>query len=108
MDRPDHPDRLSVDLDLPGDDFAAVRRAERWLRELLTEPGLPSRVMSTGSRGLHVLVPLDRRADSDAVRPRRRPSAGPAAGGRPSGTDSAPAPRGGGRGGVSGVMMLVG
>lgn len=68
VDRPDHPDRLLFDLDPARDDFAPVRDAARQLRRLLEEVGLPSAVMTTGSRGLHVLVPLDRRAPFDDVR----------------------------------------
>ncbi|MBT2442609.1 non-homologous end-joining DNA ligase [Streptomyces sp. ISL-36] len=67
-DRPDHPDRLVLDLDPPTDDFAPVREAARRLHELLDELALPSAVMTTGSRGLHVIVPLDRRAPFDEVR----------------------------------------
>ncbi|MGW2102249.1 non-homologous end-joining DNA ligase [Streptomyces olivaceoviridis] len=64
----DHPDRLVFDLDPPGDDFGAVREAAAWLRELLDELGLPAAPMTTGSRGLHLVVPLDGRQDFDAVR----------------------------------------
>jgi bifunctional non-homologous end joining protein LigD len=67
-DRPDHPDRLIFDLDPPGEDFAAARHAAELLHELLDELELPSALMTTGSRGLHVLVPLDRQADFDDVR----------------------------------------
>ncbi|MER7516452.1 non-homologous end-joining DNA ligase [Streptomyces sp. NPDC126499] len=67
-DRPDHPDRLVFDLDPPGDDFDAVRRTARRLRVLLDELELPSLPMSTGSRGLHVVVPLLRRDSFDDVR----------------------------------------
>ncbi|MGQ4513131.1 non-homologous end-joining DNA ligase [Streptomyces sp. DW26H14] len=67
-DRPDHPDRLVFDLDPPGDDFEPVRSAARQLGELLAELRLPAALMTTGSRGLHVIVPLDRRAGFDAVR----------------------------------------
>ncbi|MEU3606808.1 non-homologous end-joining DNA ligase [Streptomyces sp. NPDC035033] len=67
-DRPDHPDRLVFDLDPPGDDFEPVRRAAGRLRELLDELALPAALMTTGSRGLHVVVPLDRRAPFDDVR----------------------------------------
>lgn len=67
-DRPDHPDRLVFDLDPPGDDFALVRTAALGLHELLDELDLPSLVMTTGSRGLHVVVALDRRAPFDDVR----------------------------------------
>ncbi|MFF7333272.1 non-homologous end-joining DNA ligase [Streptomyces sp. NPDC008150] len=67
-DRPDHPDRLVLDLDPPGDDFGLVRAAALGLRELLDELRLPSLLMATGSRGLHVVVPLDRREPFDDVR----------------------------------------
>lgn len=67
-DKPDHPDRLVFDLDPPDDDFAPVRDAAAALRELLDELRLRSAVMTTGSRGLHVVVPLDRSADFDTVR----------------------------------------
>lgn len=68
VDRPRRPDRLVFDLDPTGDDFAAVRRAAALLHELLDELGLPSVLMTTGSRGLHVMVPLVRTADFDDVR----------------------------------------
>lgn len=63
-----HPDRLIFDLDPPGNDFAPVRKAAVRLRELLDELGLDSFPMTTGSRGMHVVVPLNRRDDFDAVR----------------------------------------
>ncbi|MEV5872846.1 non-homologous end-joining DNA ligase [Streptomyces sp. NPDC052101] len=63
-----HPDRLVFDLDPPGDDFAQVREAAGWLRELLDELALPAAPMTTGSRGLHLVVHLDGRHDFDEVR----------------------------------------
>jgi bifunctional non-homologous end joining protein LigD len=66
-DRPHHPDRLVFDLDPPGDDFAPVRDGAHLLHDLLDELRLPCAVMTTGSRGLHVLVSLDRRAADDDV-----------------------------------------
>ncbi|MFI6092846.1 non-homologous end-joining DNA ligase [Streptomyces sp. NPDC051218] len=66
-DRPRRPDRLVFDLDPSGDDFEPVRRAAHRLRELLDELDLPSGLMTTGSRGLHVVVPLNRRDDADDV-----------------------------------------
>lgn len=68
QDRIHNPDRLIFDLDPPGDDFSPVRKAAFGLRELLEELGLASFPMTTGSRGLHLVVPLDRREDFDAVR----------------------------------------
>jgi bifunctional non-homologous end joining protein LigD len=68
VDRPDNPDEMIFDLDPPGDDFADARAAALWLRELLEELGLPSFVKTTGGKGLHLTVPLDRGADFDTVR----------------------------------------
>jgi bifunctional non-homologous end joining protein LigD len=65
---PDHPDRLVFDLDPPGDDFEAVRRAAQGLGELLDELRLPSQLMTTGSRGLHVIVPLPGTSGFDETR----------------------------------------
>ncbi|WNM33538.1 non-homologous end-joining DNA ligase [Streptomyces sp. Li-HN-5-11] len=64
----ERPDRMVFDLDPAGDDFAPVRAAARLLGELLDELTLPSALMTTGSRGLHVIVPLDGRHDFDEVR----------------------------------------
>ena len=67
-DRLHHPDRVIFDLDPPGEDFEAVRFAASALRDLLGELGLVPFPMTTGGRGIHLLVPLDRKADFDAVR----------------------------------------
>ncbi|WP_329332854.1 non-homologous end-joining DNA ligase [Streptomyces sp. NBC_00663] len=62
------PDRMVFDLDPSGDDFAPVHTAAWLLAELLDELKLPSAVMTTGSRGLHVVVPVDGHDDFDEVR----------------------------------------
>lgn len=67
-DRPDHPDRLVIDLDPPDDDFKAVCEAALLCRSLLASIGLTGYVMTTGSRGLHVVCPLDRSGRFDTVR----------------------------------------
>ncbi|MFE3038067.1 non-homologous end-joining DNA ligase [Streptomyces canus] len=65
----ERPDRMVFDLDPAGeDDFALVREAAWLLGELLDELSLPSALMTTGSRGLHVVVPLNGRHDFDEVR----------------------------------------
>ncbi|MEV0975361.1 non-homologous end-joining DNA ligase [Streptomyces sp. NPDC049915] len=64
----DTPDRMVFDLDPSRDDFAAVREAARRLGDLLDELRLPSAPMTTGSRGLHVVVPLAGHQDFDTVR----------------------------------------
>src|SRR5918995_1489043 len=68
VDRIDHPDRLVIDLDPSDGDFEKVRRAAREAGALLEEVGLVPFLQATGSRGLHLLVPLDRSADFDQVR----------------------------------------
>lgn len=67
-DKLHHPDKLIFDLDPPTDDFEPVRKAALDLRTILDEIELVSYVMTTGSSGLHVVVPLDRSADFDEVR----------------------------------------
>lgn len=66
----DRPDRMVFDLDPPGDgeDFSPVRLAARRLHELLDQIRCPSFLMTTGSRGLHVVVPLDASVDFDRSR----------------------------------------
>ncbi len=67
--RPDHPDLLIFDLDpAEGADFEDVRWAAHRVCELWDELKLPARLMTTGSRGLHVIAPLDAGSDFDSVR----------------------------------------
>ncbi|MGW7055260.1 non-homologous end-joining DNA ligase [Streptomyces sp. NPDC054887] len=66
--RVDRPDRLVFDLDPPADDFPAVREAAYRLGELLDQLRLPSTLMTTGSKGLHVIVPLDGNTTFDDAR----------------------------------------
>ncbi|MGW2914674.1 non-homologous end-joining DNA ligase [Streptomyces asoensis] len=67
--RADRPDVMIFDLDpADGSAFDAVREAAGQLGELLDELRLPSGLMTTGSRGLHVVVPVDGGDDFDTVR----------------------------------------
>jgi bifunctional non-homologous end joining protein LigD len=67
-DKLDCPDQLIFDLDPPGKKFALVRFAAKALHDLFDELGLRAFVKTTGSRGLHVIVPLDRKQDFDTAR----------------------------------------
>ena len=68
-DRLDKPDRMIFDLDPPGDgQFALVRRTARELGDVLREAGVEPFAMTTGSKGIHVVVPLRRRHGFDRVR----------------------------------------
>ncbi|MGD9736014.1 MAG: non-homologous end-joining DNA ligase [Solirubrobacterales bacterium] len=68
VDLPDRPDRLIFDLDPSRPDLAALRSGARRLRELLDELGLDPHLMTTGSRGYHVVAPLDREAGFEESR----------------------------------------
>jgi bifunctional non-homologous end joining protein LigD len=68
VDRIHHPDRLVIDLDPSDEDFDKVKRAARAARRLLEATGLVPFVQITGSRGLHVWVPLEPQATFDQVR----------------------------------------
>jgi bifunctional non-homologous end joining protein LigD len=69
-DKLDKPDRLIFDLDPPdeGDGFGLVLEAARALVTLCAEIDVTPFAMTTGSRGLHVTIGLDRSADFDASR----------------------------------------
>ena len=62
------PDRLIFDLDPSDHDPAQVLKAARTMAELLRELGLEPWVMSSGSRGYHLTLPLQRRLSFDEVR----------------------------------------
>lgn len=65
----EHPDELRVDLDPgPGVEFADVRRVALEVRALLDELGLVGFAKTSGSRGLHVNVPLEPRWGFGEVR----------------------------------------
>jgi bifunctional non-homologous end joining protein LigD len=54
-----HPDVCVFDLDPSTDDAEAVRRAAIDLRDLLEKLTLQSWIKTTGSKGFHIVVPLD-------------------------------------------------
>jgi bifunctional non-homologous end joining protein LigD len=57
------PDRIIIDLDPPDDDaFPVVRETAQAVRAIFDEIGLVPFVMTTGSKGLHIVAPI-RRAD---------------------------------------------
>jgi bifunctional non-homologous end joining protein LigD len=54
-----HPDVCVFDLDPSAGDVEAVRAAAIRLRDLLQKLTLPSWIKTTGSKGFHIVVPLD-------------------------------------------------
>jgi bifunctional non-homologous end joining protein LigD len=67
-DRPHIPDQMIFDLDPSGAELDPVIEAAHALYDLLGDLELPAYVKATGSRGLHVVIPLERREDFDPVR----------------------------------------
>lgn len=68
VDAPDRPSHLVLDLDPPpGAAFPVVVRVARTVRRALGEAGLDGAVKTSGSKGLHVFVPLAGHASGDDV-----------------------------------------
>jgi DNA ligase D-like protein (predicted polymerase) len=65
----DHPDELRVDLDpVPGVQWAQVRKVAQVVEETLTDFGLTGWPKTSGGRGMHVLVRIERSWDFGEVR----------------------------------------
>jgi bifunctional non-homologous end joining protein LigD len=62
-----YPDICVFDLDPSRDDPPAVRAAAIGLRNLLSELGLTSWIKTTGSKGFHIVVPLDGKSNISEV-----------------------------------------
>ena len=64
VDRPNHPDRMIFDFDPPegSEDVDLLREVVASVGDRLEDMGIPVYVMTTGSAGYHVVVPLDRSA----------------------------------------------
>ena len=68
-DQLEKPDRLIFDLDPdPQVTWPHVVESARQIREFLQEIGLESFVKTTGGKGLHLVVPIDRRHDWDEAK----------------------------------------
>jgi bifunctional non-homologous end joining protein LigD len=62
VDKPHRPDFVLFDLDPPDNAFAPCIEVAHLIREALDELGLSSYVKTSGADGIHVLVPITRRA----------------------------------------------
>jgi len=62
-----HPDICVFDLDPSRDDAESLKAAAVGLRDLLKELGLPSWVKTSGSKGFHIVVPLDGKTEMGQV-----------------------------------------
>jgi bifunctional non-homologous end joining protein LigD len=61
VDKPDRPDFVLFDLDPPEEGFALAVQAAHLVRQALDAFDLRSHVKTSGSEGIHVLVPITRR-----------------------------------------------
>jgi bifunctional non-homologous end joining protein LigD len=61
------PDICVFDLDPSRDDLGMLCKAALGLRALLKELGLPSWIKTTGSKGFHIAIPLNAKADFATV-----------------------------------------
>ncbi len=69
IDKPERPDRLIFDLDPDeGLEWREVVDAAHHIREELAEIGLTAFVRTTGGKGLHLVVPVERRASWTAFK----------------------------------------
>ena len=65
----DHPDELRVDLDpVPGVEWEQVRQVAQVVEQALGELGLTGWPKTSGSRGIHVIVRIERRWTFEQVR----------------------------------------
>ena len=65
----DHPDELRVDLDpVPGVEWPQIREVAGVVRATLTDLGLVGWPKTSGSRGMHIYVRIERRWSFDQVR----------------------------------------
>jgi bifunctional non-homologous end joining protein LigD len=67
-DRLDRPDLLVMDIDPPDDEFEMAVEVAFLVLEVLDDLGLPTGVKTTGGKGLHIVVPIERRVDQSALR----------------------------------------
>lgn len=68
VDRPDRADQLVMDID-PGPKDIAPGLVALWVKEVLDELGLTPRAKTSGGKGVHVIVPIERRYGMEELRP---------------------------------------
>jgi len=69
IDKPNYPDKMIFDLDPENDkSFKKIKETAKKFKKIIEEHGLVPFVMSTGSRGLHVVVPIKRTKTFEEVK----------------------------------------
>src|SRR4029078_5939259 len=65
----DHPDEFRIDLDpMPGIEWSQIQQVARGVQEVLDRVGLTGWPKTSGSRGIHVNVRIERQWSFDEVR----------------------------------------
>ena len=67
-DRLDRPDLMVLDIDPPGDAFEMAVEVVMLVLEVLDDLRLPAGVKTTGGKGLHVVVPIERRVGQERLK----------------------------------------
>ncbi|HEY7659077.1 MAG TPA: non-homologous end-joining DNA ligase [Actinomycetota bacterium] len=68
LDRLDRPDLFVIDVDPPDEAFDAAVEATRLVLEVLSDLGIDAALKTTGGKGLHVVVPIERRYGANELR----------------------------------------
>lgn len=67
-DRLDRPDLMVLDIDPPDGAFEMAVEVVLLVLEVLEDLGSPAGVKTTGGKGLHVVVPIERRVDQEMLK----------------------------------------
>jgi bifunctional non-homologous end joining protein LigD len=67
-DNVDKPDVLTIDIDPPDDAFDAAVEVALLVLDVTDDLGLRTLVKTTGGKGLHIVVPIQRRVSADELR----------------------------------------
>jgi bifunctional non-homologous end joining protein LigD len=68
VDTPEHMTHLVLDIDPPqGAAFAVAVRAARVVHQVLKDEGLEAVIKTSGAKGLHIFVPIDRTVSMEAA-----------------------------------------
>ncbi len=68
IEKPKHPDKVIIDLDPPGNDFTMIRSNITDIKNLLDDHDLKTFLMTTGSAGLHMVIPVEPDRTFDKVK----------------------------------------
>jgi bifunctional non-homologous end joining protein LigD len=58
VENPGHPDKIIIDLDPPTRNFESIRDSLPGLKEYLEKKDIKGFLMSTGSKGMHIVIPV--------------------------------------------------